>query len=328
MLNKLQELTQLRTLILNAVKEFEKAIETLSNSLSQEKSTTSGSSTSPVTNVAFSTSPTQSIYPSSSTSKPIPPSSSTSKPILSSSSTNKPIPPSSSTSKSIPPTSSTSKLIPPSSSTSKSIPPSSSTSTPKPSAGGGLPQEARDAVVKCHNDFRSQVARGQGKNKDGSALPSGKNVYELKYDPTLQPVVQAIADKCLFKHSGTSGRGENIYLNSGILSPVDAVIASCKRWWTEIDRAGINKDLHLIEQGFESIGHWTQMMWAKSWGIACAIGANCGKTLVFCQYVRQGNVLNQYIYEPGPACQAAADCTTYGNSTCDSGAGLCQKTTN
>jgi len=161
------------------------------------------------------------------------------------------------------------------------------------------------------------------KNKDGSALPAGKNVYALNYDPTIQSDVQAVADKCLFKHSGTNGRGENIYLNSGTLTPVDAVLAACNLWWDELKTAGINKDLHLILDGFESIGHWTQMMWAKSTTIACAIGTNCGKTLVFCQFVPQGNVLNELIYEPGPSCKAASDCTYYGNSTCDSGAGLC-----
>jgi len=34
-------------------------------------------------------------------------------------------------------------------------------------------------VASAHNAYRSQLAKGQAANKDGSKLPSGKNVYAL-----------------------------------------------------------------------------------------------------------------------------------------------------
>jgi len=147
----------------------------------------------------------------------------------------------------------------------------------------------------------------------------------MNYDPALQAQVQAVADKCKFEHSGTTGVGENIYWNSAKQPQVDAALSACEMWWAELAQAGINPDLVLRAEGFGAIGHMTQMAWAGSYSFACAIGTSCTDTLFFCQYSPQGNIIGEKMYEAGAQCHAASDCTTHSGSTCDTGSGLCQK---
>lgn len=42
-----------------------------------------------------------------------------------------------------------------------------------------LTDAQRQSVLKAHNDLRSTLASGDALNKNGTALPSGKNIYEL-----------------------------------------------------------------------------------------------------------------------------------------------------
>lgn len=43
----------------------------------------------------------------------------------------------------------------------------------------GLTEGERSAVLKAHNDFRSDLANGRALNYNGTALPAGKNIYKM-----------------------------------------------------------------------------------------------------------------------------------------------------
>jgi len=77
----------------------------------------------------------------------------------------------------------------------------------------------QNAVVDCINKYRSQLANGNTKNKNGGNFPSGKDILEVSYSKDLEKSAQGWANKCIFDHNGadlySGGKfyGENLYLD-------------------------------------------------------------------------------------------------------------------
>jgi hypothetical protein len=127
------------------------------------------------------------------------------------------------------------------------------------------------------------------------------------------------AAKCTWKHSGTPGVGENLYLTSKQYSdinkfdPMEAVNSwaselNCYDYDTNSCSGTITKNCQPVTGNNcanQVCGHYTQMVWANSKNLGCAVqdcpsisnspGINKG-TLVVCQYQPPGNYIGQKPY--------------------------------
>lgn len=74
----------------------------------------------------------------------------------------------------------------------------------------------RQAVLDCHNAYRSAVSKGTAQNITG-LMPRGNNLIQLKYNTTIEAIAQKWANQCTMSHSVSSSRpglGENLYMYS------------------------------------------------------------------------------------------------------------------
>uniref|UniRef100_A0A1I8BXP7 SCP domain-containing protein n=1 Tax=Meloidogyne hapla TaxID=6305 RepID=A0A1I8BXP7_MELHA len=149
------------------------------------------------------------------------------------------------------------------------------------------PRDQR-VILRCHNHYRSLLAKGKAKNKEGINMPSAANMYKMKYSKTLESSAKEWAEKCTISHS--HGKyGENLFMSTDKkLSDSPALRQACKDWWAELTDYGMDQSLVLDNEQFsKGIGHWSQMAWAKTSEIGCA-RATCPnsewETYVVCQY--------------------------------------------
>ncbi|KAF7632468.1 SCP domain-containing protein, partial [Meloidogyne graminicola] len=174
-------------------------------------------------------------------------------------------------------------------------------------------------IINCHNNYRSLLANGKAQNKTG-LMPKGKNIKQLKYSKELEKSSANWASKCLIKHS-YGNNGENLFMSTNIkLSIKNALNKSCNSWWNELKGIGMQGNL-IFDQSFKGNGHSTQMAWAKTTKIGCAVNRcpnSKWKTFVVCQYKPHGNVLNKSIYQKGQPC------TGCGKEGCNYSNGLCK----
>ncbi|KAL3077432.1 hypothetical protein niasHT_033970 [Heterodera trifolii] len=183
-------------------------------------------------------------------------------------------------------------------------------------------EEDKNAAVQCHNKFRSELALGNSFNKTGgNKMPSASNMRKMEWDDNLAKFAAEWANKCSISHSWNGWAGENLAMNGGIFTNKDAFEYACGRWWGELAALGFPKDLILTGENFGGIGHWTQMAWANTDRIGCAMAKNCPntnwKTYVVCWYYAAGNYFGSPVYEAGEPCSKCSP-------KCDKAIGLCQ----
>ncbi|EYC12737.1 hypothetical protein Y032_0046g1397 [Ancylostoma ceylanicum] len=190
----------------------------------------------------------------------------------------------------------------------------------------GMTDPGRKAVLDAHNKRRSQLAKGEvrnGKNPNNKNLPTASFMPRMVYDCDVEAGAIEYASSCTLEQSKQSerkGYGENVYVYKNPNAvPADAFKAATKKWWDQIFLDGINwevifkqslRDKKIDQKGF------TQMAWANSIKLGCAV-QTCGmKSFVVCRYSPAGNVLNQTIYAVGDVCSGC-------QAACKTSEGLC-----
>ncbi|KHJ88200.1 SCP-like protein [Oesophagostomum dentatum] len=188
-----------------------------------------------------------------------------------------------------------------------------------------MTDQARDAVLKIHNKFRSSLAHGLEMDKLGEYAPKAAKMLKMIYDCDLEASAEKHAEECIFDHSDTPGVGQNLWSTSELnLDKVKAVKYASHSWWEELKKFGYGSKNTITQEMFERpdiIGHYTQMAWDTSYKLGCAV-QHCEKmTFVVCYYSPGGNILDAPIYAIGEPCQTDGDCP--GSYTCSSAEGLC-----
>lgn len=165
---------------------------------------------------------------------------------------------------------------------------------PIPSSFASLSQI--NSFIDSHNKYRQTVD------------PPAKCMPNIQWANNLANSSQAWASKCTWKHSGTPGVGENLFLTSqkfsdiSTFNPKDAV----DNWGAE--KKYYDKNTGTCQGGV--CGHYTQMIWANSTNVGCAV-QNCPKinyppgssggidqgTMVICQYSPPGNYIDEMPYQ-------------------------------
>uniref|UniRef100_A0A7E4WDT3 SCP domain-containing protein n=1 Tax=Panagrellus redivivus TaxID=6233 RepID=A0A7E4WDT3_PANRE len=198
--------------------------------------------------------------------------------------------------------------------------------------GSGFSASARTSLVNRHNQWRSQLAHGCALMPNNTYAPPAKNMLKMVYNCSIEPLAQAWANNCEFKHSGRSGYGENLWavFTNGNFNQ-NAFADASDSWWSElIQYGGINStDTTLTSSNFNlGIGHWSQMAWSSSTAVGCGF-AKCAQSggmnmyIVVCNYWPQGNIINYPIYSIGQPCKQDSDCTVSGHGKCEVSTGLC-----
>ena len=74
----------------------------------------------------------------------------------------------------------------------------------------------QQAVLDCHNAFRSQLAKGTANSRNG-LMPAGANIAQLQYDTGIEAIAHNWANQCTMAHSSSTqrrGTGENLFMSS------------------------------------------------------------------------------------------------------------------
>lgn len=143
------------------------------------------------------------------------------------------------------------------------------------------------AALDLHNALRASVFP--------AAVPA---LGPLRWTGDLATVAASHAARCVWRHSGASGLGENIYARSGWS---DAETAATASWGSE--QAYYSYATNSCASG-RQCGHYTQMVWRSTSEIGCAMHAcNTGSpfgggawTFVVCNYRAAGNYVGQRPY--------------------------------
>lgn len=188
----------------------------------------------------------------------------------------------------------------------------------------------KDSIVEAHNTYRSQVASAMFAN---ISFPTAANMYEMKWDNTLEYVARVHAAYGEMKHDLCRATpdfpqsGQNLFqwLSSADNVNVDAVLNSAtESWFNEIhianpalvDSFAVN---HL------DAGHFSLMVNDRSNYIGCGAsrfnylykGNNWYGLLLTCNY-QFTNMLNSPTYARGSPCQSCK-CSQNYPSLCAAG---------
>uniref|UniRef100_A0A8C4W6P2 Cysteine rich secretory protein 2 n=1 Tax=Gopherus evgoodei TaxID=1825980 RepID=A0A8C4W6P2_9SAUR len=164
-------------------------------------------------------------------------------------------------------------------------------------------------IVDKHNALRRQV------------IPTASNMLRMEWSPAAAKNAKSWANNCTLSHSPPNERrttmncGENLYMSTAPNSWSNAI----QTWYNEVGHFMYGNGSTIPNA---MIGHYTQVVWYRSYQIGCAL-AFCGaqkyyKYYYVCHYCPAGNDINlmNTPYKSGPVC---GDCP----NACDNG--LCSK---
>uniref|UniRef100_A0A7I4YWJ8 SCP domain-containing protein n=1 Tax=Haemonchus contortus TaxID=6289 RepID=A0A7I4YWJ8_HAECO len=166
----------------------------------------------------------------------------------------------------------------------------------------GMSDEVRKMFVEKHNEYRTQVAKGEAKNKLGGNAPKAARM--LKMDRNYW--------------------GQNLYMTSARnINKTRAAENSVSAWFSELEHKGVPKENRLTMEVFNhGVGHYSQVVWQWSKKVGCAVVWCKDMTLVGCEYAPAGNYLGSLIYDIGEPCQNNEDCKC-DKCVCDREEALC-----
>ncbi|XP_054832602.1 serotriflin-like [Eublepharis macularius] len=171
-----------------------------------------------------------------------------------------------------------------------------------------LPNTQEEIVAK-HNDLRRHVE------------PPASNMLKMEWNVTAANNAKSWANECIYTHSPQSKRT----IENNVICGENLFYSSVPKTWSEAIQAWFDEKADYIyghgpKKENAVIGHYTQLVWYKSYMIACAV-AKCAHELYqyfyVCHYCPAGNVLGENFYKPYKEGKPCGDCP----NACD--AGLC-----
>ena len=163
-------------------------------------------------------------------------------------------------------------------------------------------RQRRQAYQLTEDDISAAVDRHNALR----ALEGAANMELMKWNSSLARAAADWAAKCKSGHSET-GAGQNKL--TGPITMSKDLAAVTNSWYIEKEEY----DFDTITCRKEPCGHYTQVVWANSRSVGCAVH-RCGKVgSAVCDYWPAGNYGGERPYKKGPAC-----------SKCPNGAGWCK----
>jgi hypothetical protein len=185
-------------------------------------------------------------------------------------------------------------------------------------ASADLTAQQEQSALHEHNDIRSDVASGLVGNE-----PTATDMVKLAWDDDLAEVAQGWVDQCDWGHNpnrtaqygalagGSTYVGENLYVYLTTSSSTPNIVPLALDAWFDEQQ---NYNYGPV-QGSSPAGHYTQLVWADTHRVGCALAVCPGSAFGYsnaytgyylaCDYARGGNYIGQYPYEAGPT---ASEC--------------------
>ncbi|RCN48249.1 SCP-like protein [Ancylostoma caninum] len=188
----------------------------------------------------------------------------------------------------------------------------------------GLSDELRDLFLSYHNDARRRVALGIEPNKVGTLNPA-KNMYKLEWDCDMEQQAQNAITSCPNSMTPFPKMAQNLlrYRNTvGLSNPGAKIKSTLNNWWSEAKEYGVTDPQNMNTDG--NLNEFAQMVYSETTKLGCAYNI-CNKTMTITCLYNEISYIGYPMWETGPACTQASDCTTYSNSSCDDG--LCTRGT-
>ncbi|RCN43037.1 SCP-like protein [Ancylostoma caninum] len=184
----------------------------------------------------------------------------------------------------------------------------------------------RNEYVRLHNLKRSLLATGQVSRKNGKHLPTASNMQKMAYDCKLEEGAIIWASQCpssQSKENTRPGVGENFMTFPSAPHPTfeGAVENSINAWWRVIGNVNYWPRVVVFRRFHQGapICSFTQMAWAVSSKLGCAIVKCAGRYVSTCRYSPRGNIAVSSIYQNGAVCSACPS----GKQSCNKDEGLC-----
>jgi hypothetical protein len=133
-----------------------------------------------------------------------------------------------------------------------------------PPAAAVFTTAEKQTLVDMHNEDRRNV----GRTLDGTTQPPASDMLLMVWDDEIAKTAQAYADLCPSKHNpqnGANGYGENLAWGSPSRTGPSAM-----KGWTESEMPFYTYKTKGCKAG-EQCGHYTQVVWAKSYKVGCGI---------------------------------------------------------
>ncbi|CAJ0601441.1 unnamed protein product [Cylicocyclus nassatus] len=172
----------------------------------------------------------------------------------------------------------------------------------------GMTDEIRLTYLNLHNDRRSMLALGQAVKNDQTYMPGAKNMLKLTYDCELEVSALQYAGQCpkIGSEDGSrGGQGENFFqLTETGMDFLNAAKTSARSWYSVVIKyPGLGKTAkYRANHVGTPIITFTQMVWATSSKMGCAIVHCPPLYTAVCRYSPAGNIVGETVYEPGEAC--------------------------
>nr|CAH0100864.1 unnamed protein product [Daphnia galeata] len=177
----------------------------------------------------------------------------------------------------------------------------------------------RTLIVNAHNNMRRQVAKGSEKRGSPGPQQSAANMREISWDNELALMAQTHAQQCVFTHDADRSVarfkvGQNIAIQFSTVEMKKSNWTSMiQSWYDEVKIVSSSYVSSFPSNPTGVIGHYTQMLWAKTFKIGCGIvsyydtkfqPSYAYKLLYVCNYGEAGNYLGAAVYKSGAAASA------------------------
>nr|P35780.1 RecName: Full=Venom allergen 5; AltName: Full=Allergen Pol f V; AltName: Full=Antigen 5; Short=Ag5; AltName: Full=Cysteine-rich venom protein; Short=CRVP; AltName: Allergen=Pol f 5 [Polistes fuscatus] len=166
----------------------------------------------------------------------------------------------------------------------------------------GPTEEEKKLIVNEHNRFRQKVAQGLETRGNPGPQPAASDMNNLVWNDELAHIAQVWASQCQIlvhdkcRNTAKYQVGQNIAYAGG--SKLPDVVSLIKLWENEVKDFNYNKGI--TKQNFGKVGHYTQMIWAKTKEIGCGslkyMKNNMQHHYLICNYGPAGNYLGQLPY--------------------------------
>lgn len=178
-----------------------------------------------------------------------------------------------------------------------------------------LSDKERRSVRNVHNHFRNLIASGKDtRGGNGNA----KNMMVMNYHKEIEVATACWGKRCSFNHDkcrhtlSFDSAGQNIFtlVSKTPLNVVNQEVfnTSIGEWYSEIEQT-TKAMLEKFPEYPVGIGHFTQLVWAKSVYVGCSLVTFSAeeqeykyRLMVICNYSPAGNFVDEPVYEFGKGC--------------------------
>ncbi|KIH57866.1 SCP-like protein, partial [Ancylostoma duodenale] len=169
--------------------------------------------------------------------------------------------------------------------------------------------------------YRTGLAVGEATTTNNERMLRSSNMMRLRWNCGMEAAALQHAMACTFAKSELSTRpdyGENQATITVASNYQAAAEEAVRQWWkTSRTIGGVGRD-RIYQRSFfgTPIDGFTQMAWATTTKLGCAIVKCSGRYNVVCRYNPRGNIVGEEIYRRGRPCSQCPLGTTCLDNLC------------